>query len=86
MCEPDLTSFAKSMVLPDTSAVHDKNDSGQLPQVSREQESVCVCVCFEWRREVLSDSCGESLQLTMRKTHYALVRSTHTLRLQHIYK
>lgn len=55
------------MVLPDTSAVHDKNDSGQLPQVSREQE--CVCMCFEWRREVLLDSCGESLQLTMRKTH-----------------
>lgn len=49
MCEPDLTSFAKSMVLPDTSAVHDKNDSGQLPQVSKEQgererERECVCV------------------------------------------
>lgn len=60
------------MVLPDTSAVHDKNDSGQLPQVSKEQgerERERVRVCFEWRGEVLLDSCGESLQPTMRKTH-----------------
>lgn len=42
--EPDLTSFAKSMSLPDTSA-HDKNDSGQLPHVSRGNWKVCVCVC-----------------------------------------
>lgn len=51
--EPDLTSFAKSMALTDTSA-HDKDDSGQLPHVSRgNKESVCVAhggvVRFLWR-------------------------------------
>lgn len=83
MCEPNLTSFAKSMVLPDNSAVHDKNDSGQLSQVSREQERVCVfwvaqggVVRLLWREFTAHNE---------KNTLNALVRSTQTLRLQHIY-